>query len=165
MFPSSDVELEAMKIANATPGVSSVNDQMKSKHVGCGQSACLTGCGSGAGASQADVLYPPVSAPYPPVSGTVPPASAAACLALPQRSWSRPPCHRFRAAPPPSCCACERHDTRPVSVFRYARLIPSALLKTLLDKCSGRLCTRPLVSHGRACSSSLAGAGISCTAR
>ena len=61
--PSSDVELEAMKIANGTPGVASVTDQMK------------VNPSLAASEPQRATSTPPPAAGYPPVSAQPAPAS------------------------------------------------------------------------------------------
>ncbi len=66
--PSSDVELEAMKVANGTPGVNGVNDQMKVN----------TAAATPPNTSTAANTPPPSTGSYPPVSSAPPPASPAA---------------------------------------------------------------------------------------
>ena len=62
--PTSDVELEAMKVANGTPGVSSVSDQMKVNTAAAAPTQ-LPDAGS-ASPTQTASSYPPASAPTPP---------------------------------------------------------------------------------------------------
>ena len=69
--PSSDVELEAMKVANATPGVSGVNDQMK-------VNAAAANTATSTNAANSTPQTPPSSGSYPPASSAPTPASAAA---------------------------------------------------------------------------------------
>lgn len=69
--PSSDVELEAMKVANATPGVSGVNDQLK-------VNAAAASSATSTSAANSTPQTPPSSDSYPPVSSAPAPASAAA---------------------------------------------------------------------------------------
>ncbi|MBV9406145.1 MAG: BON domain-containing protein [Acidobacteriaceae bacterium] len=79
--PSSDVELEAMKIANGTPGVKTVNDQMK---VNAAMAANQ--------APNAGTAAPQTPGSYPPISSA--PATSAAATPAP------PP-----APPPPATAA------------------------------------------------------------
>ena len=69
--PSSDVELEAMKVANATPGISGVNDQMK-------VNAAAANTATSTNAANSTPQTPPSSGSYPPASSAPAPASAAA---------------------------------------------------------------------------------------
>lgn len=69
--PSSDVELEAVKVANATPGVSGVNDQMK-------VNAAAANPATSTSPANSTPQTPPSSASYPPASSAPAPASAAA---------------------------------------------------------------------------------------
>ena len=68
--PSSDVELEAMKVANATPGVSSVSDQLK-------VNGAMAAAAPAANPTTAANTSPaPASGSYPPVSQAPTPAPA-----------------------------------------------------------------------------------------
>ncbi len=69
--PSSDVELEAMKVANATPGVSSVSDQLK-------VNAAAATAPPANPTTAANTSQPPASGSYPPVSPAPAPAPVAA---------------------------------------------------------------------------------------
>lgn len=67
--PSSDVELEAMKVANGTAGVKSVNDQLKVNAAAAANAPA---------SAQAQAPNPPVSpAPAPPPAAAAPPAEPA----------------------------------------------------------------------------------------
>ncbi len=72
--PTSDVELEAMKVANATPGVSSVSDQLK-----VNAAAAATTPPPGDPATATNTSQPAAPANYPPVT----PAPAAAVATPP----------------------------------------------------------------------------------
>ncbi len=72
--PNSDVELEAIKVANATPGVSGVNDQMK-------VNAAAANSATSTSAVNSTPPTPPSSGSYPPVSSA--PASASTAAAPP----------------------------------------------------------------------------------
>jgi len=131
-----DVELEAMKIANATPGVSSVNDQMK-------VNASLA-------ANQLPMAGKPVPprsspqggpAPYAPVSGEPPPSNLPP---MQQGPSSAPP---ISAAPIPvvpasmTIPAGERVSVRMIDSISSAQNTAGQVFRASLYG--------PIVSHGR----------------
>lgn len=132
--PSSDVELEAMKIANATPGVSSVNDQMK---VNPSLAANQLPAANPAAASQSN---PPAgTAPYPPISGAPPPPNTPPAPQAPPMSGAPPP-------PPPQPAtitipAGERVSVRMIDSISSAQDAAGQVFRASLYG--------PLVSHGR----------------
>jgi len=134
--PNSDVELEAMKVANGTAGVSGVKDQMK---VNASMAANLPPAGPAGPpqpASGAPASYPPVSsAPdASPSQPTPPPASA-------------PPPPPMSAAPVPEVPASvtipagERVSVRMIDSISSAQNTAGQVFRASLYG--------PLVSHGR----------------
>ncbi len=92
--PSSDVELEAMKVANGTPGISGVNDQMKVNAAAATPSTSTSAADSTPQPPPSTGSYPPVSsAPSSPAVGAPAPAPTPA-PAAPEPVASEP-------APPP----------------------------------------------------------------
>ncbi len=120
--PSSDVELEAMKIANATPGVSKVNDQMK--------------------------VNPSLAANQPPIQGNpVAPSQAAGSPSAPPPQPQPPSASPTSAAPPPpepafvTVPAGERVSVRMIDSINSAHDRTGQVFRASLYA--------PLVSHGR----------------
>ncbi len=78
--PTSDVELEAMKVANGTPGIASVSDQMKvnaatAANTSTSQPTTLAPAPAQTASTPPEPAPAPVSAPPPaPVQDTAPPA-------------------------------------------------------------------------------------------
>jgi len=74
--PSPDVELEAMKVANGTPGVASVNDQLKVNNAMAGGAPTATDA-AGAAASSAASKPAPMAPPPPAAPAPATPAPVA----------------------------------------------------------------------------------------
>lgn len=142
--PSSDVALEAMKIANGTSGVHSVNDQLTIN----GQSAAtqLPNAGNSTPATTASNTpaassAPPPSAPAdasppttaPPVTAAPPPPQSAASMPPPP---SRPPEAVVMTIP-----AGERLQVRTIDAINSANADTGQVYRASLDA--------PLVHHGR----------------
>jgi len=93
--PSSDVELAAMKIANSTAGIRSVNDQMKvNPAMAANQPPPDAGAGAGPPASstpQPPPNAPPQPAPSNPAAAATPPPAAAAVAPAPTEPAPPPP--------------------------------------------------------------------------
>ncbi len=98
--PSSDVELEATKVANGTPGVSGVNDQMK-------VNAAAANPATSTPAANSAPQPPPSTGSYPPVSSAPAPASAAAAAPPPAATPSPAPASVPETTPPEPAVASE----------------------------------------------------------
>lgn len=134
--PSSDVALEAMKIANGASGVHSVNDQMTIN----GQSAAaqLPNAGNSAPPTATTATNAPVasSAPPPATPATAPPPTT-----------PPPPAQTVASAPPPpepvliTIPAGERLQVRTIDAISSATADSGQVYRASLDA--------PLVHHGR----------------
>jgi len=112
--PSSDVELQAMKIANGAPGVKTVTDQMKLND------ALADNLPPAAAAGDAPLPEPPVAskpARKPAASGPLPPCQWLKPLLLRRRKTPRPPaaCPAPVAASTPAPVAAPEPPPRPHS--------------------------------------------------
>lgn len=127
--PGSDVELEAMKIANATPGVASVNDQMKVNSA----VAANVPPNPSAATPQPPGGNPPVSSqPAPPSPASNPPPMTGE----PAPAAPRPPERAAVTIP-----AGERVSVRTIDDINSARNTAGQVFRASLDA--------PLISNGR----------------
>jgi hypothetical protein len=128
--PNSDVELQAMKIANATPGVKSVSDQMKVNGTAASNAAPNSGPNPASNTPQTAVSSPP---PPPPESAPPPRESSPA----PVTATPAPAPERTTVTIP----AGERVTVRMIDSINSAQNTEGQVFRASLDA--------PLISRGR----------------